>query len=95
MLAPSSSTATAGSLPNVPNSIEDYDSVSEFAKLTLLLRLTLALSGDGDCTIDSYTEDRAAHSTPEDSADIDANLAVLDAVTAVLVQKHEIVAACY
>jgi hypothetical protein len=67
----------------------------DYAMLTLLLRLVVILrNGDGDASIHGFTEN--AEVAPDCAFEVhEAEFAPLDAVSAILVQDHEVVAAAY
>ena len=71
--------------------------LDEFTMLTYLLRLTVILRhGNGDASMHSFAEDAALRpDLPWLGAGLSPELAPLDAVSAILVQDHEVVAACH
>jgi len=69
--------------------------LDDYSTLTMLLRLVLILkNGDGDASIHGFTE--TADVAPDCAFQCnEGEFATLDAVSAILVQEHEIVAAAY
>ena len=72
------------------------EALDPFVMLTFLLRLVVILgNGDGDASLHGYAEDMFTMLDNEDFSVCDADLRPLDAVSAILVQEHEVIAACY
>lgn len=68
--------------------------LSEFGLLTLLLRLLVILkNGDGDASIYGFSESEAGGRP--NLVIHESDFALLDSISAIAVQQHEIVAACY
>lgn len=72
-------------------------SPGEFTMLTLLLRLVVILRhANGDASVHGFSENAAITHDPERQLKkLDPDFTPLEAVSAVLVKDHEVIAACY
>jgi hypothetical protein len=69
--------------------------LDEFTKLILLLRLVIILRhANGDASLDSFAEN-AAITLGSEVQPVNPEFEASDAISAILVQNHEIVSACY
>ncbi len=90
-----STPALANTNPTVIDSEASAPVLNEFGILTLLLRLLVILKNrDGDASIFGFAESEAG-GRHADLVIHEPDFALLDSISAITVQQHEIVAACY
>ena len=75
--------------------LQQAKEASSFSQLTYLLRIVTVINSYNDSTSLSNFRHRDGEDIGPSSASHLLNLTVLDAIAAILVQKHEVVAACY